>query len=83
MAKLQVITEQYVGEGGSLWVFLRGDCQAGLSHRDHHVRARELLEESDHPEEVGDGQVVAVVSSQVEQVLCEECVLGNPCSCGE
>ena len=83
MAKFEVVTEEDVGEGGSLRMLLRGNCKPGLRHHDHHVRAGELLQESDDAEEVGDGEVVAGVAGQVEQVLCEECVLGNPCGCGE
>ena len=46
VTKFQVIAEQDVGEGGALRVLLWSDCQTSLCHHDHHVRAGELLQES-------------------------------------
>ena len=81
VTKFQVVAEQDVGEGGALRVLLRSNCQAGLCHHDHHVRAGELLQESDNAEEVGDGEVIAGGAGQVEQVLREEGVLRDARSC--
>ena len=81
MTKFQVVAEQNVGKGGTLRVLLRGHCQTCLRHSDHHVGAGELLKEGNDAEEVGDGEVVAGVATEVEQVLSEERVLGDASSC--
>ena len=52
-----------------------------VSHSDHHVGAGELLKEGNDAEEVGDGEVVAGVATEVKQVLSEERVLGDASSC--
>ena len=83
MAKFQVIAEENVCESWSLRVLLRGNREPSLCHHDHHVRAGKLLQQSNDAEEVGNGQVVTGGASQVEQVLCEESVLRNTCSCRE
>ena len=81
MAKFQVVAEQNVGKGGTLRMLLRGHCQSRLGNGDDHVGAGELLEEGNDAEEVGDCEIVAGVATEVEQVLCEERVLGDACSC--